>query len=278
MLYLLLALVSSACITLLMRLSEFHRKNPTGMLAMNYLMCSALSLLLSGSMVLFPKGQGLPVTLLLGGIGGVLFLGSFVLLQWNVARNGVALPATFMKLGVLVPTLLSVLVFGEKLTLLRGLGIAAAVAAILLMQGGGKREEGGSLAGLVALLLSGGMADAMSKLYEEWGSPEMKDHFLLYIFLVALVLCAVLCLVRREKITLPDVLFGLGLGIPNYLSTRFLLLALGELPAVVVFPTFSVGTIVLVTLAGAVFFRERPEGRKAVALGVILAALVMLNL
>lgn len=278
MLHLLLALVCSACITLTMRLSERYRKNPTGMLAMNYLMCCALSLLFSGSMQLFPKEEGLPMALLLGGIGGVLFLSSFVLLQWNVSRNGVALPATFMKLGVLVPTLLSVLFFGEKLTLLRGLGVAAAVAAILLMQGGGKREEGSSVAGLVVLLLSGGMADAMSKLYEEWGAPAMKDHFLLYTFLTAFLLCIVLCFVRRERLCWQDVAFGLGLGIPNYLSTRFLLLALADLPAVVVFPTFSVGTIVLVTLAGMLFFREKLPLRKAVALGVILAALVMLNL
>ena len=156
--------------------------------------------------------------------------------------------------------------------------MAAAVAAILLMQGGGKREEGGSIAGLVVLLLSGGMADAMSKLYEEWGTPEMKDHFLLYTFLVALLLCIVLCLVRREKLCWQDAVFGLALGVPNYLSTRFLLLSLAELPAVVVFPTFSVGTIVLVTLAGMLFFREKLPRRKAIALGVILAALVMLNL
>jgi len=278
MLYLLLALLSSACITVLMRLSERYRQNPGSMLSMNYLMCSLLSLLFSGQTELFPAGEGLATALWLGGTGGVLFLGSFLLLQWNVSRNGVALPATFMKLGVLVPTLLSVLLFGEKLTFLRALGIGAAVAAILLMQGGGHREERGSLGGLVLLLLSGGMADAMSKLYEEWGHPAWKDHFLLYTFLVALVLCTVLCLVRREKLCLRDVLFGLGLGIPNYLSTRFLLLALGQLPAVVVFPTFSVGTIVLVTLAGLILFGEKLPGRKLLALGIILAALVLLNL
>ena len=87
-----------------------------------------------------------------------------------------------------------------------------------------------------------------------------------------------LCYWRSEGLCRQDTVFGLALAVPNYLSTRFLLLALGRLPAVVVFPTFSVGTIVLVTLAGLVFFREKLPGRKAVALVIILAALVLLNL
>lgn len=276
--YLILAILSSASITLLMRLSERHRKNPVSMLAMNYLMCCLLSAAFSGGASLLPAAEGLPVTLLLGGIAGLLFLGSFVLLQWNVSRNGVALPATFMKLGVLVPTVLSAVIFGEKLTVFRILGLAAAVLAILLMQGREKKENGGSIIGLVVLLLSGGMADFMSKLYEELGDPALNDQFLLYTFLVALVLCVLLCLVKGQRLCRQDVLFGLLLGIPNYLSTRFLLLAVGSVPAVVAYPTFSIGTIVLVALSGLCFFGEKLSRRKWIALGVILCAQALLNL
>ncbi len=276
--YLILAIISSASITLLMRLSERYRKNPVSMLAMNYLMCCLLSLGFSSGGELFPKTEGLSAALLLGGIGGLLFLGSFLLLQWNVGRNGVALPATFMKLGVLVPTVLSAVIFRERMTVFRVLGVAAAAAAILLMQERGRRESGGSMTGLILLLLGGGLADFMSKLYEELGTPALKDHFLLYIFLTALLLCALLCLVQRQKLCPADALFGLALGIPNYFSTRFLLLAIADVPAVAAYPTFSIGTIVLVTLSGLLFFGEKLSRRKWIALCVILCALVLLNL
>ena len=278
MIYLLLALLCSATITVCMRLSEKYRQNPISMLAVNYLVCSLLAVAFSGQWTLFPKDAGLPTTLLLGGICGVLFLSSFMLLQWNVSRNGVALPATFMKLGVLVPTLLSALIFGEELTLLRILGVIVAVAAILLMQDKAQKEAGGSMLGLIALLLSGGLSDFMSKLYEELGAPNLKDQFLLYTFLVALILSVVLCLIRKESLCWQDVLFGVLLSVPNYLSTRFLLLSLNHLPAVVVFPSFSAGTIVLATLAGILLFKEKLTTRKGLALVVILAALVLLNL
>ena len=278
MIYLLLALLCSAMITVCMRLSEKHRQNPISMLAVNYLVCSLLAVAFSGQWTLFPKDAGLPTTLLLGGICGALFLSSFMLLQWNVSRNGVALPATFMKLGVLVPTLLSALVFGEELTLLRILGVVVAVAAILLMQDKAQKEAGGSMLGLIALLLSGGLSDFMSKLYEELGAPNLKDQFLLYTFLVALILSVALCLIRKQSLCWQDVLFGVLLSVPNYLSTRFLLLSLNHLPAVVVFPSFSAGTIVLATLAGILLFKEKLTLRKGLALLVILAALVLLNL
>lgn len=278
MLYLILAILSSMMINVLMRLSEKHSRHPLSMLAVNYLTCGALAVLFSGSLELFPKAEGLPVTLLLGAVTGVLFLASFLLLRWNVEKNGVVLSATFMKLGVLVPTLMSILVFRETPRLFQVLGIAAAVVAILIIQGKGGAEENGSSLGLVVLLVSGGLSDAMSKVYEELGAAALKDQFLLYTFGMALILCIVLCLVKKQPLKGMDALFGLLIGIPNYLSARFLLLALGQLPAVVVYPSFSVGTIVLVTLAGVLFFGEKLNRRKGIALGIILCALILLNL
>jgi len=64
----------------------------------------------------------------------------------------------------------------------------------------------------------------------------------------------------------------------NYFSTRFLLLALGRLSAVIVYPAVNTGTIVLVSLAGAFLFRETLSRRKITALGIICLALVLLNI
>ena len=277
MMYLILAMVSSMLVSVVMRLSEKQGAAGTWKLAVNYVMCAAMSLLFSGSPQLFPAVEGLPSALLLGGVTGVLYLLGFVLLQWNTRRNGVVLPATFMKLGVIVPTLMSVLLFGEAPKPLQILGILLALAAIVLIQGR-SREETGSLLGLIALLLSGGTADAMSKIFEEMSLTALKDQFLLYTFGTALILCVALCLIRKQRPTWRDALWGLALGVPNYFSARFLLLALGDLPAVVVYPSFSVGTIVLVTAVGLLCFSERLSRRKWAALGVIVAALVLLNI
>ena len=73
-------------------------------------------------------------------------------------------------------------------------------------------------------------------------------------------------------------LFGALLGIPNFFSTKFLLMALGDLPAVIVYPTFSAGTILVVTVAGLLLFKEKLGKRQLLAMSVILLALILLNI
>lgn len=277
MLFLILSIVSSTLITVFMRLSEGKSKNEISLLSMNYLSCSLLSYLFMEDKMLFPKEEGLSTVLLLGVIGGILYLASFLLLKWNVRKNGVTLPATFMKLGVLVPTVLAAVIFKETLRLTTVFGILLALVAILLLKEKSS-EKAQNTFGLILLLAGGGMADAMSKIFEETAPQNFSNHFLFYIFFVALVLCIVLVIVKRQKYRPYDIAFGLLIGIPNYFSSRFLLLSLRDIPAVVAYPTFSAGTIILVAVCGKMLFRESFTKKKLIALSVILVSLALLNL
>lgn len=276
MLYLILAVLSSALVSVVMRLSQRFSRNGMTLLAANYVMCTAAAAFLAGGVI--PTGVGAGLTVGLGSICGVLYLLGFVLLQWNIRRSGVVLSATFQKLGVLVPTLAAITLFEETLRWTQLAGIAAAVFAIVFMQGRTDRAESRNLPVLLALLLCGGISDVMSKVFEAWGPAEQGNYFLVFTFGVALVLCSVLCVMQKQAVTPADVLCGFALGVPNYMSARFLLRALQDVPAVVVYPTFSVGTIILVTLAGVLLFREKLEKRKLLAIGIILGALVLLNI
>ena len=280
MLSLILAIVSSALVSVCMRIGEAHAKHKTAMLAANYLCCTLLSALFMGPIAQPQGAGGLPIAVGLGTISGFFYLAGFLLMQWNVSRDGVVLTATFMKLGILVPTVLAVGVFGETPSAPQVVGFAAALAAIVLIQPKGRSDavRAGGGFGLVALLLCGGLGDGMSKFYEAWGDPALSDAYLLLTFLSALVLCALLCLARGERMTPIDLLWGAIVGAPNYFSSRFLLMSLSSLPAVVAYPSFSVGTIVAATLAGVALFGERLSRRQTLALAIILAALALLNL
>jgi multidrug transporter EmrE-like cation transporter len=101
---------------------------------------------------------------------------------------------------------------------------------------------------------------------------------LFYTFASALLLCVVLVLRKKECPDRYAMLFGVLVGIPNFFSAKFLLMALGQLDAVIVYPTFSVGTILVVTAVGVLFFKERLGKWQWVAMAVILAALILLNI
>ena len=279
MLNLLLAVLSSALVSVAMRLSKPYVKKETALLAVNYLLCSLLSWGDTGFTVLFPAVTGLPTAALLGILDGFLFLAGFVLLQWSIRRNGVVLSATFQKLGLLVSMLVSVICFGERPALWHWFAFFVALAAIVLMNYRPGREKAGSMGGLLLLLLSCGGCDAMSKVFEVYGSTALSGHFLLYTFLTALGLCILLTIVRRQGLPgKAEWVFGLIVGIPNYFAAKFLLASLVTLPAVIVYPVYSVATLLAVTFAGIALFRERLEKRQWLAMGMILLSLVLLNI
>jgi multidrug transporter EmrE-like cation transporter len=117
----------------------------------------------------------------------------------------------------------------------------------------------------------------MSKVHEELGNSQLSEQFLLYTFGVALICAVVMIIIKKEPVGIPDIGFGILLGVPNYFSCRFLLMALDSVPAVIAFPTFSVSAVVIVTLTGLFAFKEKLSKKQWIALGIILVALVMLN-
>ena len=279
MFYLILAIASSALVSVIMRLSDRKVTGNIAMLTVNYLMCFLVAWLTSGSGSLIPAAEGLDGALTMGVINGALYLAAFVLLQINVRRNGVVLSSTFMKLGLLVSIAVSVLFFGEKPDALQIIGFCLAVAAIVLINfKRGSRGGADFKLGLILMLLTGGMADAMSKIFEELGNPILEPQFLLWTFLVALLLCAVLMWKKGQFPGKWEILFGLLIGVPNFYSAKFLLGALEHIPAVIVYPVYSVATILTVSIVGVLAFRERLEKRQWAGLVLILAALVLLNI
>lgn len=278
MLFLLLAILSSATISVLMRLSSNRISANLSMLAVNYLICAILGAAYAGFRPALPGVPGFSTALWLGILSGALYLGGFVLFQRNTHRNGIVLTSIFMKLGLLVPVVMSLLLFKEAPTATQIIGFCIAVSAIVLINLKKDTDAKGFGFGLILMLLMCGSCDAMSKIYERMGPAALSDSYLFYTFAVACLLCAVLVVLKKEKPGLPEFFYGSLIGIPNFFSAKFLLAALTRLPAVVVYPSFSVATLLLVTLAGVALFRERLSKRQWVALAAIITALIFLNI
>lgn len=274
--YLILAFVSSALVSVVMRLSDTKVERSLGMLTMNYVVCTVLAAWEAGFDALLPELPGIRLTLGLGVLNGALYLAGFVLFRRSVSRSGVVLSSTFMKLGLLVTMVLSILFFGERPGPVQLAGFVLAVAAIVLINY--KGGEGKFNPGLLVLTLTGGLCDGMSKVYEEVGSSDLSGQFLVYTFFVALVICGAMAWAKKQLPGKWELLFGLLIGVPNYFSSKFLLRSLSVVPGVIAYPVYSVAGILLVTAAGIALFRERLEKRQWIAMAMILLALVLLNI
>lgn len=281
--YLILAICSSSLIAVMMRISEKRIRNNVSELAVNYVVCLLLSVLYTisgdgGFSSFLSEGRG-SNTLALGIISGGFYVGSFLLYQYNIRRNGVVLSATFMKLGVLVPVVLAIAAFGEQPGILQIAGIVIALAAILILNNtSGEEDAVTAPKALLLLVLIGGSGDAMAKVYEELGDAAFRSHFLMFTFMSALVLCTLTAVLKGQHLEPVDILYGCLIGIPNYYSARFLLLSLSYVPAATAYPTFSVGTILLVSAVGILLFHEKMEKRQWLAVMLIITALILLNI
>ena len=276
--FLLLAIISSALISIFMRIGTKKADNNIGMLTVNYIVCCIVSLFYIDGLAVLPQAEELPNNLLLGIFNGFLYLLSFVVFQANVKKNGVVLSSIFMRLGLLVPIVISILVFDEMPTILQAIGFLIAIAAIILINVKNESTEKVAGLGLIILLLTAGSADAMSKIFEEFGTTALSSQFLFYTFFTALILCVCLMIFKKQRITKKEMIFGALVGIPNFFSAKFLLASLGKLPAVIVYPTFSVATILVVTLSGIVLFKERLSKLQWLSFIEIAVALVLLNI
>ncbi|MGI6254528.1 MAG: EamA family transporter [Acutalibacter sp.] len=279
MLFLILAVLASSVLAVVLKyLSSGYTY---GVYLINYVTCALLAFLTMNPRSLW---NGDPLPLWLGVVSGFLYLVALVVYAYSIRKNGAVLSSVFTRLGVLVPVLVSVALFGERPTLLQCAGIAVAVAAAVVMNGlpqRGKREGVAgamSLGALLLALLLNGSADSMSKIFTQLGSRRDDGLFMFYIFLFAGVFTLVLLLREKQKLTRRDLLFGVLVGVPNFFSSRLLLAALTELPAFLVYPCYSVGAILVISCVSFFLFRERLNRRQLCAVGMILGALVLLNL
>lgn len=286
MLNLILAIISSSLVSIMMRVGEGRAKNNISMLSVNYFICMILSILYTGAGNLFQTGEGLSTAIGLGVINGFFYILSLVLFQNSVKQNGVVLSSIFMKLGIMMPLIISIVLFKEIPTMVQIIGFVIAIAAIVLINlkdkysgEEKKKPERNDWAkiGLIFVLCGCGMADGMSKIYQELGTDRFEELFLVLTFVVAFILSILLIIVKKQKFTKAELLYGALLGVPNYYSARFLLKALDEIPAVVAYPTFSIGTIAVITLAGVIAFKEKITKRQMFAIGLIAIAVVLLN-
>lgn len=279
MLYLLLAIASSTLVSVAMRLSENHIKNNIGMFIANYATCILLSFFFMGGNLSSAGESGLGMALFQGVFSGFLYLASLYLMERNMFHNGIVLTSAFSKLGVLVPTLMAIILFRERPELLQLLGMAVALVAIAVIYfEKGAFAQGSRKGLLLATLLVSGMTDAMANIYDKTGSALFKNQYLFFTFLAAGIFALFLNGKNKGRISKAEIGFGILVGVPNYFSARFLLLALGSVPAVVTYPVYSVATIVAITLAGVLLFREQVSNKKKFALLLVIVALVLLNL
>ena len=150
--------------------------------------------------------------------------------------------------------------------------------AIIIMNTGDKKDRPTFMAGLILIFIFGGMLDFISRVYSLYYDADSQTCFVMYTFLSALVVSIFLFIKDGHKMSVQDVLIGIGVGIPNQLTTLLLLRAAAFLPAYIVYPTYSAGLIIIVNIINYLAFKETLSKKQYIATGIIGVGLVFINL
>lgn len=204
---------------------------------------------------------------------------SFLKYQKTITENGMGISNMFMRISVIIPMIISIILWKEYPTAIQFLGILLCFASIVLFNVDFKSSKKIMInADLLLLLLFGGISQFSAKLYQKFAVVECKEVLTFFIFLAALIASIVFLIKGKNKISRNDYMAGIAIGIPNVLSTIFLILALNCMNTSIVYVLSSVSSIIIVMLIGLLFFKENIGRKDIVGIITTVIAVVLINI
>jgi drug/metabolite transporter (DMT)-like permease len=300
MFFLLSRILFTVTFSHLLRLSQARTPRPLSAAGINYLIAAVAT---TGWTVAahVPWNQH---TVLLGAITGFLYVVSMVLILPAMRAGGVSVTGAVLQLALMIPVAFAIWRFGEypNWFQLAGIGLtlvalpllSAARAAPPLETAPDTEEDSPTRVGRGFALILGVLfvsAGASQVVMKEFAAAHPGSE--LPLFSAALFSMATLCtylwmVLARDTGRIPGTPpegrpigewpLGTLLGVVNVLQLIFLVLALRELPAILVFPVSASVGIVCNTVASIVLWNERPSSAGWLGIGLAVAAVVLLNL
>lgn len=285
MLYLVVATLFSAGFGLIVRWAQRRNDNLWAVGALNYVTAFFFHSFRAGI-----GGSVAPSrpTAVIGVLGGIAYVSAFFLYFAFMARRGVSIATAVIRLGVVLPIMVSVVFWGERLEATQSAGVFLALAALPLLTVPHGHAESLQRSGLwlraaegiqlAFLALANGLCMLAVRGFEQSGVRGEASLFLAFLFGTAALVGVAVWSGHRQGTSRRDLLPGIALGLCNALANLALVAALERLPGVLVFPFYSAAGLALTVLFARLFWQEQMRRLELAGMGVALAAVVFVNL
>lgn len=285
MIYLLLSILSSSFIFVMFKLFRRFEINTMQAIVINYYIACLVGFfgfIIETDITQIPEKPWFPGTIFLG----ILFIVVFNLAAITTQRSGLSVVSVATKMSVAIPVLFGILYFNESSGSIKIIGIILALAAVYLTSI--KSREGipinkKNLIFPVLVFLGSGIIDTSIK-YLETSYVNKTDVALFSssIFFVAGIIGTGILIVQgfmgTLRITGKNILGGIALGIPNFFSIYFLVMALRSegFESSSIFTINNVAIVLVSTVLGIALFKERliPKNWIGIAMAIISILLV----
>lgn len=212
--------------------------------------------------------------LIFGFITGFFFLFNFFILQRNIKTNGLSLSIGVMRVAVVIPTVMSVIFFADRIGLVNALGVLVIIAAFFFIM---ETQSLRNFLWICLLFVVAGFTDSTMKIYSELGKSD-QTPFIFILFTSAFLITLLWKMVHNRKFVPKYLLFGIVLGVPNQLSTRFFMMGLDRVPAPIAYPLTASSIVVFSILTDIFIWKKMFTMKQRIALGLLVFGILMLNL
>jgi drug/metabolite transporter (DMT)-like permease len=271
MLYLLFSIITSALIG---NLLYIFKRDPQIKILQIFLGNYFLAAIFSASMNDTPLNNIGSFEILWGMLTGFLFLVNFLCYQKNIRVNGLSLSVGTMRTSLIIPIFFALVIFKEQIYLANYLGIAVIIVAFAIIT---ETKKFSSLLWLALLFLLTGLGESSIKFYEVYGLAQ-KGSYLFFLFGSAFLFNLIWIAWEKQQIHWKSLGYGLILGIPNMLTSKYLLYALEKIPATIVFPLAASSVVVLTILADYFIWKKEFSRKRKISFALIIIGIVLINM
>ncbi|WP_028375704.1 membrane protein [Leeuwenhoekiella sp. MAR_2009_132] len=285
MIYLLLSILASSIIFLVFKLFEGFKINTFQAIVVNYFIACVSGLVAYGQpidLINIQQYAWFPGTIFLG----FLFIVIFNLMAITTQRSGLSVVSVSTKMSVVIPICFGLFYYQEAAGFLKLTGIGLALIAVYLVslkKTTAKTISKNDLLFPILVFVGSGIIDTTIKFLEaSFVAKEDVPLFSAVIFATAFTLGILVFIFqlynRQQKLQIKNILGGIALGVPNYFSIYFLVQALRNpnLESSVVFTLNNVGILMLATLLGIVFFKEKLSTKNWIGFGLAVFSIILI--
>ncbi|MCF0070662.1 hypothetical protein LZD49_09275 [Dyadobacter sp. CY261] len=301
MLFFSLAVIFTVLLYLIMRAYPRYQVNSFDAVVFNYYSCVITGLVLTPELTVFRHVQWSSEGTILTMALGAMFVTAFMLIGLTAQKVSVTATSLAGNMSLVIPVLFGLFVFrnnNKDFTALNYLGLALALVALALgaiqrspkEANAAKTTDSAQIAGqslwifpVLTFFASGTnntLINYLSSTY--YPSGQITVFMIIACFGAVLIGSSILIyriIVQGHKLKIRSVLGGLLLGVPNFLSLYFLLLALAAFgnSAAYVFPIYNILTMLVSAFAAWILYKERLNTLNKWGLVLAVVAIILIS-
>lgn len=229
------------------------------------------------------------VSLLLAAVLSFFLLFTIIMQIYAMNNGPVSLGTLIYSLGFLVPIFYSATFLGEDMSVAQCFGVLLIIVSLVMIVPPEKGQKFSFMWITFAFLamLGSGTSAVVQKIHQNTAFKDELSAFVLYSFLFASALALIASVIakkafRGERYALFDrkgviwliLISGMIVGFMNVANTNLA----GKLPAIIQFPVYNIGSMIITAILGKIVFKDNLSKRKLLGFVLGLVAVTIIGL